>query len=50
VIGAGCYTIDSGVTFTCYQYCDLYGGSHTCPSGSTCADVGHATVGVCETI
>jgi hypothetical protein len=46
-IGTGCYTTD-GVSFLCYEYCDLDGIRHPCPAGLVCSNgLGSTTIGLC---
>ena len=52
VAGAGCYTVDSGVTDLCYKYCDLDDDNPGCADsgipGAACASgLGSDPIGVC---
>jgi len=46
-VGAACYVTDTSIFGRCYLYCSLDGSSHPCPSGESCENFGHPSVGVC---
>jgi hypothetical protein len=45
--GTECVLENTNFTGHCRQFCDLGGGTHTCPIGDTCGNIFHPSIGIC---